>query len=90
MAQNLHWLFRVLIRDQCSQCYTLIMETIETPPDRDTLLTGRALQCVATEFGVNVSDLQITPVSGGFSRNRRALVSAGDRTMLVKEVDRAQ
>ena len=87
MAQNLHWLFRVLIRDQCSQCYTLIMETIETPPDRDTLLTGRALQCVATEFGVNVSDLQITPVSGGFSRNRRALVSAGDRTMFVKEVD---
>ena len=63
------------------------METIETPPDRDTLLTGRALQCAATELGVNVSDSQITSVSGGFSRNRRALVSAGDRTIFVKEVD---
>ena len=87
MARNLRWLFRVLIRDQCSQCYTLIMETIETPPDRDALLTGRALQCAATELGVNVSDLQITSVSGGFSRNRRALVSAGDKTIFVKEVD---
>ena len=57
------------------------------PPDRDTLLTSRALQCAATELGVNVSDLQITPVSGGFSRNRRALVSAGDKTIFVKEVD---
>lgn len=87
MARNLRWLFRVLIRDQCSQCYTLIMEAIETPPDRDTLLTGRALQCAAAELGVDVSDLQITPVSGGFSRNRRALVSAGDKTIFVKEVD---
>ena len=87
MARNLRWLFRVLIRDQCSQCYTLIMETIETSPDRDALLTSRALQCAAAELGVNVSDLQITPVSGGFSRNRRALVSAGDRTIFVKEVD---
>ena len=87
MARNLRWLFRVLIRDQCSQCYTLIMEAIETPPDRDTLLTGRALQCAATELGVNVSDLQIASVSGGFSRNRRALVSAGDKTIFVKEVD---
>ena len=87
MARNLRWLFRVLIRDQCSQCYTLIMETIETSPDRDALLTSRALQCAAAELGVNVSDLQITPVSGGFSRNRRALVSAGDKTIFVKEVD---
>lgn len=87
MARNLRWLFRVLIRDQCSQCYTLIMETIETPPDRDALLTGRALQCAAAELGVNVSDLQITSVSGGFSRNRRALISAGDKTIFVKEFD---
>ena len=63
------------------------METIETLPDRDALLTSRALQCAAMEFGVNVSDLQITSVSGGFSRNRRALVSAGDKTIFVKEVD---
>ena len=87
MARNLRWLFRVLIRDQCSQCYTLIMEAIETLPDRDALLTHGALQCAATELGANVSDLQIISVSGGFSRNRRALVSAGDRTIFVKEVD---
>lgn len=86
MARNLRWLFRVLIRDQCSQCYTLTMETIETLPD-GALLTGRALQCAAAELGANVSDLQITSVSGGFSRNRRALVSAGDKTIFVKEVD---
>ena len=87
MARNLRWLFRILIRDQCSQCYTLIMEAIETLPDRDALLTHGALQCTATELGANVSDLQITSVSGGFSRNRRALVSAGDKTIFVKEVD---
>jgi len=86
MARNLRWLFRVLIRDQCSQCYTLTMETIETLPD-GALLTGRALQCAAAELGANVSDLQITSVSGGFSRNRRALVLAGDKTIFVKEVD---
>lgn len=63
------------------------MGTIETPPDRGTLLTHRVLQCAATELGVDVSDLQITSVSGGFSRNRRALVSAGDKTIFVKEVD---
>lgn len=51
------------------------------------LLTDRALQCAAAELGTDPSDLQITSVSGGFSRNRRALVSAGDRTIFVKEVD---
>ena len=60
---------------------------METPPNHNKLLTDRALHCVAAELGVNVSDLQITSVSGGFSRNRRALVSAGDRTIFVKEVD---
>lgn len=51
------------------------------------LLTDRALQCAAAELGADLSDLQVTPVSGGFSRNRRALVSAGDKTIFVKEVD---
>ena len=51
------------------------------------LLTDRALQCAAAELGTDPSDLQITSVSGGFSRNRRALVSAGDQTIFVKEVD---
>lgn len=60
---------------------------METLPRPDKLLTDGSLQCAAAELGVDVSDLQITSVSGGFSRNRRALVSAGDKTMFVKEVD---
>jgi len=51
------------------------------------LLTDRALQCAAAELDVDPSDLRVTPVSGGFSRNRRALVLAGDKTIFVKEVD---
>ena len=60
---------------------------METLPDHDKLLTNRALQCAATELNVDSSELRITPVSGGFSLNRRALVSSGDRTIFVKEVD---
>ena len=58
-----------------------------TLPDHDKLLTDRALQCAAAELNVDLSELRITPVSGGFSLNRRALVSSGDRTIFVKEVD---
>ena len=60
---------------------------METLPSHNKLLTGNALQCAAAELGDDSSDLRVTPVSGGFSRNRRALVSAGDRTIFVKEVD---
>ena len=60
---------------------------METSLSPNKLLTNRALQCAAAELGVDASDLQITSVNGGFSRNRRALVSAGDRTIFVKEVD---
>ena len=60
---------------------------METPPNHNKLLTDRALQCAAVELGVNASDLQVMSVSGGFSRNRRALVSACDKTIFVKEVD---
>ena len=58
-----------------------------TLPDHDKLLTDRALQCAAAELNVDLSELRITPVSGGFSLNRRALMSSGDRTIFVKEVD---
>lgn len=58
-----------------------------TLPDHDKLLTDRALRCAATELNVDLSELRITPVSGGFSLNRRALVSSGGRTIFVKEVD---
>lgn len=60
---------------------------MKTLPDHDKLLTDRALQRAATELNVDSSELRITPVSGGFSLNRRALVSSGDRTIFVKEVD---
>ena len=60
---------------------------METSLSPNKLLTDRVLQCAAVELDVDPSDLQVTPVSGGFSRNRRALVSAGDRTIFVKEVD---
>lgn len=58
-----------------------------TLSDHDKLLTDRALQCAATELNVDLSELRITSVSGGFSLNRRALVLSGDRTIFVKEVD---
>lgn len=60
---------------------------METLPDHDKLLTDRALRCAAAELNVDSSELRITPVSGGFSLNRRALVSSGDRKIFVKEVD---
>ena len=60
---------------------------METPPNHNKLLTDRALQCAAAELGTDLSELRVTSVSGGFSRNRRALVSAGDKTIFVKEVD---
>ena len=60
---------------------------METPPNHNKLLTDRALQCAAAELGADLSELRVTSVSGGFSRNRRALVSAGDKTIFVKEVD---
>ena len=60
---------------------------METSLSPNKLLTDRALQCAAVELGVDSFDLRVTPVSGGFSRNRRALVSAGDKTIFVKEVD---
>ena len=60
---------------------------METLSNHNQLLTDRALQCASAELGVELSDLQVTSVSGGFSRNRRALASAGDKTIFVKEVD---
>ena len=60
---------------------------METLPNRNQLLTDRALRCAAAELGTDLSGLRVTSVSGGFSRNRRALVSAGDKTIFVKEVD---
>ena len=54
---------------------------------QQNLLTKRALDFAARSLNVPANQLEIQAVSGGFSRNRRALVSAGDQTIFVKEVD---
>ena len=46
---------------------------METLSSHNKLLTDSTLQCAAVKLGVDSSDLRVTPVSGGFSRNRRAL-----------------
>lgn len=50
-------------------------------------LTNKALQLAATELGVLPDALTVQSVSGGFSLNRRAIVSAVGRSIFVKEVD---
>lgn len=50
-------------------------------------LTAKTLQLAATELGVSPDALTIQSVSGGFSLNRRAIVSAAGRSIFVKEVD---
>lgn len=54
---------------------------------QQNLLTKRALDFAARSLNVPANRLEIQAVSGGFSRNRRALVAAGDQTIFVKEVD---
>lgn len=50
-------------------------------------LTAKTLQLAAIELGVSPDTLTIQSVSGGFSLNRRAIVSAAGRSIFVKEVD---
>ena len=57
-----------------------------TLPDHDKLLTDRALRCAAAELNVDSSELRITSVSGGFSLNRRALVSSGVERFSLKKL----
>lgn len=51
------------------------------------LLTNAALQSAAEQLDAPVDQLTVRPVSGGFSRNRRAVVSAAGQSLFVKEVD---
>ena len=53
----------------------------------DALLTSAALQSAAEQLDAPVDQLTVRPVSGGFSRNRRAVVSAAGKSLFVKEVD---
>lgn len=54
---------------------------------QQNLLTERALDFAARSLNAAANQLEVQAVSGGFSRNRRALILAGDRTIFVKEVD---
>ena len=53
----------------------------------NALLTNAALQSAAEQLDAPVDQLTVRPVSGGFSRNRRAVVSAAGQSLFVKEVD---
>ena len=61
---------------------------METPPQNpDSTITPRARSVAAEVLGAPVESLTVTAVSGGYSRNRRSIVSAGQSTVFVKEVD---
>jgi hypothetical protein len=55
---------------------------METSP-----LTSRALDFAAGHFGVAADLLTVRTVSGGYSRNRRALIGRENEWIFIKEVD---
>lgn len=50
-------------------------------------VTENAARFAAVRLGVVTEKLEILPVNGGYSLNRRALVGADDAWIFVKEVD---
>lgn len=52
-----------------------------------TYVTKRALEFAAVELGCTPDELATRSVDGGYSRNRRSIVTQGDRSLFVKEVD---
>lgn len=60
---------------------------MEHHPDPKELLTINARRAALLHFGVEENELQIVPVGGGYSRNRRALAGSGGDWVFVKEVD---
>jgi hypothetical protein len=53
----------------------------------DNILSVTALDVAARKLDCTVADLSTQPVSGGYSLNRRALVSYANAWLFVKEVD---
>lgn len=53
------------------------------------LPTEEAIAFAAAHIGVYPVELVVQPVTGGYSLNRRAIVSAGESHLFVKEVDEA-
>ena len=51
------------------------------------LISKKARDVVADVLGYEIEKLQIKPVSGGYSRNRRSVVGRDDTWVFVKEVD---
>lgn len=64
---------------------TFLYSSITVPDSLDKTLTNRALDALAGEY--DTSNLELMDVSGGYSRNRRAIVSVGKEEMFLKEVD---
>lgn len=60
------------------------MVKVDTSQD---LISRKAQKFAADELGCRIVDIKIHAVSGGYSRNRRALVNCGDKWIFVKEVD---
>ncbi len=60
------------------------MKKHDSLPD---LISKRAQKFAACELGCSVTNLKIHSVSGGYSRNRRALVGNCSKWIFVKEVD---
>ena len=50
-----------------------------------SMITARAIDYLKHKY--HVSNIDIYPVSGGYSRNRRAIVDTGKELIFVKEVD---
>jgi hypothetical protein len=57
-------------------------------PTDDNTITEAARAAVAVEFACAPSELRVVGVSGGYSRNRRALVEYAGQWLFAKEVDK--
>ena len=55
--------------------------------DKSTLITDKARKYVAEYLQTDVGSLEVLPVSGGYSLNRKSLVSSHGKWIFVKEVD---
>lgn len=53
----------------------------------DTTITQTARVAIANEYDCQAAELEVAPVSGGYSRNRRALINVRGEWIFAKEVD---
>lgn len=53
-----------------------------------SVVSSVAKQAAARAFGCSIDDLTVTPVNGGYSRNRRSIVAYNGKWLFAKEVDK--